>query len=351
MPEQRPFQEFQRKDESAVVSPIGILLMVGLVAVAGLIVGVVWFGAFDGMLTEPVLFVGTAAAYNIGVNDSFQGIKIVSKGGDVLSFQDKTGGKPAYITLIRPDGSRAAITYASGTEKFSHGDTLYITALSRKNATYLLTKEQPVPKGALENGRWRLTITDATLDVPLLSVSVLITGNATEEEPFIFISGFSVESWIRWNIKPASAPENVKWATITVKGNSDRNRKYHLQHNSDNSRFEFAAATDSGSGKYVLSTTSPKKGVWYHVVGIYNQTDGAIAIYVNGTLEKSDVGLGKSGLRSLYDGDPQIGRPEGISYNNENGVRQFDGIISGLKTYERRLSDAEIKKQFEKGPP
>ena len=75
MPERRPFQEIQREDESAVVQPMGVLLMVGLVAVAGLIVGVVWFGTFEDMLTEPALCVGTAAAYNIGATTLFRALK------------------------------------------------------------------------------------------------------------------------------------------------------------------------------------------------------------------------------------------------------------------------------------
>ncbi|MFA5395194.1 MAG: LamG domain-containing protein [Methanomicrobiales archaeon] len=344
VPEQRTVQKSQRKDESAVVEPIGVLLMVGLVALAGLIVGVVWFGAFEGMLTEPALFTGTATAYNIEGKDSVQGIKIISKGGDVLSFQDKAGGKPAYITLIRPDGNRAVLTYGTGTDKFSPGDTLYISTLSRNNATYQLTKEQPASKGALENGTWRVIITDGTLDVPLLSVSVLITGDVVEGNP-----GFSVESWVKWNKIPAPESNNEKWATIVVKGDSDANRAYHLQHNMDNSRFEFAAAT-SNKGSNVQSSTSPQKDIWYHVVGIYDQNEGKIAIYVNGTMEKSNTNMEKDGLRSSV-GSYQVGKPDGIFYNNNIGTRRFDGTISGLEIYGRRLTDAEIVAHATAGHP
>lgn len=349
MPEQRPFQKIQWQDESAVVEPMGILLMVGLVALADLIVGVVWFDTFDGLLKEPALFTGTAAAHNIGGNDSVQGIKIVSKGGDVLSFQDTTGGKPAYITLIRPDGNRALITYGNGTEKFSPGDTLYITALSRQNVTYLLAKEQPVPKGALENGTWRLTIVDGNLDVPLLSVSVLITGDAVEEDPIIFISGFSVESWIKWNINPKNAPANGKRATIVVKGDGDSNRAYHLQHDGTNSHFEFFAATKTKSG-FIYSSTEPQKGIWYHVVGIYDQNEGKIAIYVDGIQETSNTNVGIDGIRSIT-GPYQVGSPAGITWGTQNDARRFDGTISGLKTYGRRLPDAEIVAHAAAGHP
>lgn len=345
------FPKMNPKDESGIQEPIGILLMVGLTAVAALIVVIVWFGAYGSLLTEPTLFAGTASAYNIGGNDSEQGISLFFSQGDALSFQDTLYDNPTYITLMRPDGNQAALTYGNGTERFEPGDTLYITTLSQQNVTYLLTDEQPVSGEALENGTWKLTLVDDTLDVPLLSATIEITGNTTAEETVPIISGFSVESWIWWNKNPAPASTDEKWATIVVKGDADHNRKYHLQHDSDNSNFEFAAASNDGpnSGKFIFSSTNPQKETWYHVTGIYDQTDGTVAIYVNGNREASTT-LDTSGLRSSA-GPYQTGSPDGITFNGKSNVRRFDGTISGLKTYGRRLTDDEIAAHAAAGHP
>ncbi len=338
-------------DESAVQAPIGILLMVALASVAAFIVGTVWFGMADTLLTEPAFFVGTAAAYSIGGNDSTQGIGIFFREGNTLSFQGTQQGMPASIILTLPDGNTGEILYGNGTEQFSPGDTLYISTQSRQNVTYLLAKEEPSPEMALQNGTWRLTITDATLNVPLISTTIKITGEAGKDEPVTIISGFSVESWIRWNKVPAPASSDEKWATIVVKGDHDNNRKYHLQHDSDNSNFEFAAATNSGgSGQHIFSSTSPQENIWYHVAGIYDQTEGEIAIYVNGNRENDNNNLGTGGLRSSA-GPYQVGGPTGIEFNGGTNVRKFNGTISGLNTYGRRLTDEEIAAHAAAGHP
>lgn len=345
------FPKIKCEEESGIQEPIGILLMVGLAAVAALIVGIVWFGAYGAVLTEPTLFAGTASVYNIGGNESEQAIEIFFREGDALSFLNAPNEMPAYITLTRPDGNAAVMTYANGTEEFSPGDTLYITTLSRQNVTYLLSNELPASEGALENGTWKLTIVDDTQDIPLLSAEIEITGDPAEGEDVTIISGFSVESWVKWNKNPTPVSTNEKWATIVVKGDNDNNRQYHLQHDSDNSNFEFAAAgaDTTGLGKFVYSSTSPQMGIWYHVAGIYDQTDGSIAIYVNGNRESSTT-LGTDGLRSSA-GPYQTGGPDGITFNGATNTRRFDGTISGLNTYGRRLTDDEIAALAAAGHP
>ncbi|GAB7015409.1 hypothetical protein JCM10550A_07750 [Methanogenium cariaci] len=328
---------------------IGIILMVALAAVAAFIVGTVWFGISDSLLLEPALFSGTMAAYSIGGNDSAQDIAIFFREGDTLSFQGTQQGMPASIILTRPDGNTAEIRYGNGTEEFRPGDTLYISRQSRQNATYLLTKEQPSTDVALENGTWKLTMIDAALKVPLISATIEVTGEPGEDEPVPQINGFSVESWVRWNKNPTPASNNENWATIVVKGDTNDNRQYHLEHDIDNSRFEFVAATNATGDKVVFSSTQPQKDVWYHVVGIYDQTDGTLAIYVNGNREAS-INIGTGGLRPST-GPYQVGGPDGISFYSTTHVRKFDGTISGLNTYGRRLTDNEISAHAAAGHP
>jgi hypothetical protein len=124
-------------------------------------------------------------------------------------------------------------------------------------------------------------------DVLIAQHTVYLTGSVAPS-PYPVYPGFTVEAWIKWNISPNSGGNSSrKWATIVVDGDTDTNSRYHLQHNSDNTLFEFAAST-STSRQYGQSTTSPVANKWYYLVGVYNQTDpgNRLKLYVNGVLEK-----------------------------------------------------------------
>ena len=163
------------------------------------------------------------------------------------------------------------------------------------------------------------------------------------------LPGFTVEAWVKWNIPPNPGSNTTRqWATIVVDGNRDSNRRYQLQHNSDNSKFEFDIATNAagGSGTWILSSTSPLNGTWYYVTGVYNQTPGTMAIFVNGVQQGGTV-LDSSGLRPSPN-MVQVGGASGITFNGLVHQRIFDGEIQGLNTYERALSQAEITANFAK---
>ncbi len=166
------------------------------------------------------------------------------------------------------------------------------------------------------------------------------------------LPGFTVESWVKWNAAPNPGGNfSRQWATIVVDGNSDSNRRYQLQHNSDNSHFEFAmvTVTSGGSGTWVTSSTTPAIGTWYYVTGVYDQTPGTMAIYVNGVSE-SLKNFDSSGLRDSP-AKYQLGGPLGITFNGITHQRIFEGDIRGLNTYERAMSPAEITANFAKGVP
>ncbi len=167
------------------------------------------------------------------------------------------------------------------------------------------------------------------------------------------LPGFTIEAWVKWNTDPnPGSNTSKKWATIVVDGTTDNNRRYQFEHNSDNTKFEFALATTSmtGSGTWVNSIqTTPVIGIWYYVTGVYNQTPGTMAIYVNGTME-SWKNVDSSGLRASS-GNYQVGGPLGITYASTAHQRIFDGYIRGLNKYERAMSQAEITTNFAKGIP
>ena len=133
------------------------------------------------------------------------------------------------------------------------------------------------------NGTWTINIIDANSNVLIAQHTVTLTGGGTPS-PYPVYPGFTAEAWVNWYTNPSSG---AQYATIVVNGSNDYNRNYQLQV-TDN-KFELAIATfDHGSGGIWIS--SPKTltdynmvpGTWYYVTGVYNQTPGTMAIFVNG---------------------------------------------------------------------
>ena len=173
-------------------------------------------------------------------------------------------------------------------------------------------------------------------------------GDAAPFEPGA--PGFTVEAWVKWNVEP-ELPEPVpaekidqRWATIVADGSADSGlsqTRYHLQHNQRNSAFEIAMRADNRV--FISSKTAPEKGKWYYLVGVYDQDEQRLKIFVNGVLERSATLTG-----ALIDspGQYQEGGPEGITFNGNPGLRKFDGVIHGLGTYERAFTEEEVQERF-----
>lgn len=193
-------------------------------------------------------------------------------------------------------------------------------------------------------GVWTITIIDITSHVLVAQHTVTLKGK-TSSPPVVYTRypGFTAEAWVKWNSPPDPGTDTTrKWATVVVDGTTDNNRRYQIQHNSDNSKFEFALATTIMSGS----------GTWYYVTGVYNKTPGTMAIFVNGVNEGGKT-VDSSGLRASP-ARYQVGGPSGITWQNPPPAtqqRKFNGEIRGLKTYEGALSQAEILAHCSSGVP
>ncbi len=139
----------------------------------------------------------------------------------------------------------------------------------------------------------------------------------------ITTDSITVMAWIKWDIDPATGN---RWATIV---NMNVDSQYRLQHNNDNSAFEFAVRTTSG-GRWVVSETIPERDQWYHVAGTY---DGqALKLYINGHLENSVLHSGTI----LGSSSPLI---IGNRLSNDRG---FAGAIADTRIYDSALGHADI---------
>ncbi len=143
-------------------------------------------------------------------------------------------------------------------------------------------------------------------------------------------SAITLSAWIKWGVNPE---DGNQWTTII---NKNGDSQYRLQHNNTNEFFEFAIRTSSG-GRWVISSTSPEQGEWYHIAGTYNGEE--MNIYVNGILENS----------SLWSGTINTSGAPLVFGNRAWGDRGFNGVIDEIGLWGRALSAIEIEEIYQEG--
>ena len=149
----------------------------------------------------------------------------------------------------------------------------------------------------------------------------------------------TLEAWVQWNVDPRtyylSNTSSRGWAQII---NKNGDNEWQLQHNTDNTLFEFALSVFNGTNtvrKYIQGTSAPQQGVWYHVVGTY---DGQfMKLYVNGQNEKQ---VSMTGNISVSSSTVNIGRRFGSGSNYND--RYFNGLIDSVMIHNRSLTAGEI---------
>jgi hypothetical protein len=337
-------------DDTGVSELISEIMIILLVIGITIIVLVTVLGV--SLPVQKTAYIKTSAS---AVNSSGNYVVMVdhNQGDPASLYPSTTFGYPLQFTMTNGSVSYTATALPSIISKgWRSGDSLYLV----RNASGVLVADSPLSvqgNTGFFPGAWTISIIDKTSDTLVAQHTVILKGN-TSSTPALYTRypGFTVGAWVKWNIPPNSGGDSTRsWATIVVDGDRDTNTRYHLQHNSDNTKFEFAVATAT-SRQYGQSTTTPVIGTWYHVVGVYNQTDpgNRIRLYVNGVNEKS-IAIDGGGLR-VSPNRYQVGGPAGIQWPGPTSMlRKFNGDIRGLNTYEQAFSPAEIQANYAAGVP
>jgi hypothetical protein len=149
----------------------------------------------------------------------------------------------------------------------------------------------------------------------------------------------TITMWVKWNSKANSGVGN--WAnllTLADSSGSGDNGVFWIQHNSDNTKFEFALHTTART--YIQSSVNPQENVWYHLAVVYdgNLPGSNMKIYVNGV---EDVASNKSGNIRAFPGASKLNL--GRWSNPGNNHRRFNGSIDEVSFWNIALSLAEIQ--------
>ena len=135
-----------------------------------------------------------------------------------------------------------------------------------------------------------------------------------------------VSAWVNWGNK-ANAGSNA--IIMAVSDTGEKNGQFWLQHNTNNSAFQFVLQTDSLAKVTVNSTTNPIAGNWYNVAGVID--GGNLKIYVNGILEGSAAILNGQVMRG---GDKTFRMTMGAGSKLTN---QFNGLIDEVSIWNQPL--------------
>ena len=149
----------------------------------------------------------------------------------------------------------------------------------------------------------------------------------------------TIMTWVKWCDEPSEGNNWANLVTINSINRTDRGQ-FWIQHNQNNDYFEFALATTNNANSnnfrrdHMFSTTSPEKGVWYHIAATYDGSD--MRIYVNGLLENERNKIGH-----IYHKQDDFVLTFG-AWGFENSRRNFSGQIRDVSIWNITLDNDEI---------
>lgn len=149
----------------------------------------------------------------------------------------------------------------------------------------------------------------------------------------------TVSAWVK---TPSSWPSSYRdpqiYARYTYSLSTPTGVNLYLNdpHLSSGRKFSFIVKTGTNpwGDDFAQSTTIAQLNTWYFIVGV--REGNLVKIYVNGTLEKTDIG---SSIPINYGSTPIA------SIGEKNGASSafFNGIIDDVRIYKRALSASDIQ--------
>jgi hypothetical protein len=149
---------------------------------------------------------------------------------------------------------------------------------------------------------------------------------------------FSVEAWVNVDELVSGVPGVI--INYPDNGGGDDGWGIRVQ---GTGRIAFYALNSNGwYDQVVESETEVKPGVWYHVVGVYDNS--TLKVYVNGHLDNSKSASGD--VAYAVTAALNVGRRGGTFDANS---QFFDGTIDTLRFYNRVLNASEILSNYQAG--
>lgn len=127
---------------------------------------------------------------------------------------------------------------------------------------------------------------------------------------------------------------------------SQNNDSFELtKTNTNKLRIEMKCSDDSLRRAQESGASLTSSGTWYHVAATFNPTNGAVALYVNGT----SLGVTYVDAQAACVGGLKNSTSNLTIGSRGSGTLPMTGSIDEFKMYGRALTDREIKAEFEAG--
>jgi len=161
-------------------------------------------------------------------------------------------------------------------------------------------------------------------------------------------SSFSIEAWVM------GYPQTGDSGLVS-KGYGGGGEQFNLDCGSDTittanpvaHSFRFFVRDASGATHSVVSDVNPTYGVWHHLVGVCDESNGVVSLYIDGSPVGTSAITPGSGIlptsRSML-----IGARPSNSATNANDL-QFEGFIQDVAVYNYALSASQVLSQFYAG--
>src|ERR1017187_7337386 len=150
-------------------------------------------------------------------------------------------------------------------------------------------------------------------------------------------AAFSVETWLNGGLcQPLSAG-------IVTLGYGNGGEQFNLDTGNTGSKYRFFVRNAAGTAALANGTNAPNDNLWHHVVGVCDEANGHVYLYVDGSQVASGIIATNSGLlpwtTPLSIGARQSGN--GTGYDS-----QFAGNLDDVAIYNYALSPSQVQAHY-----
>lgn len=149
---------------------------------------------------------------------------------------------------------------------------------------------------------------------------------------------FSIEAWVNLQFDSSGG--------IVTKGNGG-GEEASLDMGAQGDAFRFLVRNAAGVTNVASSTIVPSLGSWYHVVGVCDQANGIVSLYVNGALAGSTNIASAGGIYNNAAGPMTFGARSATQSSGDN--LQTFGYLNDVAIFNYALTAGEIAGEYDAG--
>jgi hypothetical protein len=146
-------------------------------------------------------------------------------------------------------------------------------------------------------------------------------------------AAFSIEAWVNGGYGQAIN------AGIVTSGYGNGGEQFNLDTGATGGKYRFFVRNAAGTAALANGTNAPNDGLWHHVVGVCDEPNGHVYLYVDGQQTASGIIATNSGILSWNNAMSIGSRQSGLGTDYD---AQFIGNIDDVAIYGYALSPSQV---------